>query len=45
MDDALDFAHELAKANPGTGSYEIRPLRFFGDNKLASTEMLNVAAE
>ena len=45
MDDALDFARELAKANPGTGSYEIRPLRFFGDNKLASTEMLNVAAE
>lgn len=45
MEDALDFARELAKANPGTGSYEIRPLRFFGDNKLASTEMLNVAAE
>ena len=45
MDDALDFARDLAKANPGTGSYEIRPLRFFGDNKLASTEMLNVAAE
>lgn len=45
MDDALDFARELAKANPGTGSYEIRPLRFFGDNKLAGTEMLNVAAE
>lgn len=45
MDDALDFARDLAKANPGTGSYEIRPLRFFGDNKLASTQMLNVAAE
>jgi len=45
MDEALAFAGELAKANPGTGSYEIRPLRFFGDNKLASTEMLSVAAE
>src|SRR5690606_23350492 len=45
MDEALAFAGELANANPGTGSYEIRPLRFFGDNKLASTEMLSVAAE
>ena len=45
MDEALDFARELAKANPGTGSYEIRPLRYFGDNKLARTEMLGVAAE
>ena len=38
-------ARELAKANPGPGSYEIRPLRFFGDNKLKSTELLSVAAE
>ncbi|MCP8882721.1 YciI family protein [Devosia sp. XJ19-1] len=45
MDEALGFAKDLAKANPGTGSYEIRPLRLFSENKLASTEMLNVAAE
>ena len=45
MDEATDFARELAKANPGLGSYEIRPLRYFGDNKLKSTEMLGVAAE
>lgn len=45
MDEAVAFAKELSKANPGTGSYEIRPLRFFGDNKLKSTQMLGVAAE
>jgi hypothetical protein len=32
MDEALDFARDLAVANPGLGSYEIRPLRYFGDN-------------
>ncbi|UYN98540.1 MAG: YciI family protein [Devosia sp.] len=45
MDEALNFARDLAAANPGTGSYEIRPLRYFGDNKLSKTEMLGVAAE
>jgi len=35
MDEALDFAKQLAVANPGTGSYEIRPLRYFGNNQLA----------
>ena len=34
MDEALDFAKELAIANPGQGSYEIRPLRYFGNNTL-----------
>ncbi|MFC3704889.1 YciI family protein [Devosia honganensis] len=34
MDEALDFAHKLAAANPGSGAYEIRPLRYFGDNRL-----------
>ena len=33
-DEALDFAHKLAAANPGSGAYEIRPLRYFGDNRL-----------
>lgn len=36
MDEALDFAKRLAIANPGTGSYEIRPLRYFGNNSLMS---------
>jgi Uncharacterized protein conserved in bacteria len=36
MDEALDFAKRLAIANPGTGSYEIRPLRYFGNSGLAS---------
>ena len=36
MDEALAFAKDLAIANPGVGSYEIRPMRYFGDNKLAA---------
>src|SRR5690606_35403439 len=35
MDEAVDFAKQLAVANPGLGSYEIRPLRYFGDSRLA----------
>jgi hypothetical protein len=29
LDEALDTARDLAKANPGTGSYEIRPVSIF----------------
>ena len=29
LDDALDIARDLAVANPGTGSYEIRPIGVF----------------
>lgn len=29
LDEAIDVAKELAEANPGTGSYEIRPVRVF----------------
>jgi hypothetical protein len=29
LDEALDFARELAKANPGPGAYEIRPVSLF----------------
>jgi hypothetical protein len=29
LDEALDFARDLATANPGTGSYEIRPVALF----------------
>lgn len=43
MDEALDFARDLAAANPGTGSYEIRPMRFFGDNKLAGAPQVQAA--
>lgn len=43
MDEALDFARDLAEANPGLGCYEIRPLRFFGDNKLAGEPQIQAA--
>jgi len=29
LDEALDIARDLAKANPGLGSYEIRPMAVF----------------
>ena len=29
LDEALDVARDLSKANPGTGSYEIRPVSIF----------------
>ena len=29
LDEALGFAKELAEANPGTGSYEVRPIGIF----------------
>ncbi|WP_421995364.1 YciI family protein [Reyranella sp.] len=35
LDAALEIAKELAKANPGTGSYEIRPVAELHDNRLA----------
>ncbi|WEJ58856.1 YciI family protein [Devosia sp. FJ2-5-3] len=34
MDEALDFARDLAKANPDGGSYEIRPLRLYNPSGL-----------
>ena len=43
MDEALDFARDLATANPGLGCYEIRPLRIFSDNKLAGTPQIMAA--
>ncbi|QYO76535.1 YciI family protein [Devosia salina] len=43
MDEALAFARDLAEANPGLGCYEIRPLRFFGDNKLAGAPQIMAA--
>ena len=35
LDAAIDTAKELAKANPGTGSYEIRPVAELHDHRLA----------
>jgi hypothetical protein len=43
MDEAVAFARDLAEANPGLGCYEIRPLRFFGDNKLAGAPQIMAA--
>jgi Uncharacterized protein conserved in bacteria len=43
MDEALAFAGELAKANPGLGCYEIRPLRYFGDNQLSGAPQVQAA--
>lgn len=34
MDEALDFARDLAKANPDGGAYEIRPLRLYNPSAL-----------
>jgi len=32
LDEVLDAARELAAANPGVGSYEIRPVGYFAEN-------------
>ena len=34
LDEAIETAQELAVANPGTGSYEIRPVAELHDHKL-----------
>lgn len=36
LDDALDVARDLTAANPGTGSYEIRPVGLFHPWQLAT---------
>lgn len=33
MDDAIAATRELAEANPGTGSYEIRPMMIYNPDK------------
>lgn len=33
MDDAISAARDLAEANPGTGSYEIRPMMIYNPDK------------
>jgi len=34
LEEALDFARDLAKANPGVGSYEIRPVSDYFPSRL-----------
>ena len=34
LDEAIATARDLAKANPGTGSYEIRPVAQFNESRL-----------
>ncbi|MFT4001711.1 MAG: YciI family protein [Rhizobium sp.] len=36
LDEAIDFSKELAEANPGVGSYEIRPLYVFRPGTVAT---------
>jgi hypothetical protein len=36
MDEAIAFANELAVANPGLGSYEIRPVGLFNPAEIGS---------
>lgn len=36
LDEALGFARELAEANPGTGSYEVRPIGIFRPGSVAA---------
>lgn len=36
LDEAIEFSKELATANPGAGSYEIRPLYVFRPGGLAT---------
>jgi hypothetical protein len=36
LDDALGVAKELAEANPGTGSYEVRPIGIFKPGAVAT---------
>lgn len=45
MDDAVDFAKKLAVANPGLGSYEIRPLRLYNPSALPADLALAEPAE
>ena len=36
LDEAIAFASDLAKANPGTGAYEIRPMSIFKPGALTN---------
>lgn len=36
LEEAADFARELAQANPGPGAYELRPLALFLPNEITN---------
>jgi hypothetical protein len=36
LDEAVETARELARANPGTGSYELRPVGFYNPGSAAT---------
>lgn len=45
IDEALEFAKKLAIANPGLGSYEIRPLRLYNPSALPGDMAIGEPAE
>ena len=40
LDEAIEFSKQLAEANPGAGSYEIRPLYVFRPGTVATGRIL-----
>ena len=44
LDDALDVARELGKANPG-GAYEIRPLAVFSAERTPAPDLEDLSSE
>lgn len=45
IDEAVEFARKLAIANPGLGSYEIRPLRLYNPSALPGDMAMGEPAE
>ena len=44
LDEAVAFVKELTEANPGSGSYEIRPVRFYSPSALREKADAEAAA-
>lgn len=43
IDEAVEFAKKLAVANPGLGSYEIRPLRLYAPSSIPADQAAEFA--
>ena len=43
MDEAIAFAKDLAKANPGAGAFEIRPMSIYKPSRLDAQNKLAIA--
>ena len=43
MDEAIAFAQDLAKANPGAGAFEIRPMSIYKPSRLDAQNKLAIA--